>query len=45
MNDIFCIKEMLGHQSVVTTQAYLGVDYEKVRAASEAISVVGKKAD
>lgn len=45
MNDIFSIKEMLGHQSVATTQAYLGVNYEKVREASEAISVVSKKSD
>lgn len=43
LNDIFSIKEMLGHQSVATTQAYLGVDYEKVREASEAISVNSKK--
>ncbi len=40
MNDIFSIKEMLGHQNITTTQAYLGVDYEKVRAASEAISIM-----
>lgn len=39
LNDIFSIKEMLGHQNIATTQAYLGVDYEKVRAASEAISI------
>ena len=29
--DIYIVKEMLGHQSVETTQAYLGVDYQRVR--------------
>lgn len=45
LNDIFSIKEMLGHQNIATTQAYLGVDYEKVRAASEAISVTKQQTD
>lgn len=40
LSDIFCIKELLGHKSVVTTQAYLGVDYSKVEQASEAMSLV-----
>lgn len=40
LSDIFCIKELLGHKSVVTTQAYLGVDYTKVQKASEAMSLV-----
>lgn len=39
LEDIFSIKEMLGHKSVVTTQAYLGVDYSKVEQASEAMSL------
>lgn len=39
LSDIFCIKELLGHKSVVTTQAYLGVDYSKVEQASEAMSL------
>ena len=37
--DIFTVKEMLGHQDVKTTQAYLGVDVEKVREASEAMII------
>ena len=40
--DIFCVKEMLGHKNVVTTQAYLGVDYQKVRSASDALVLRGK---
>lgn len=39
LSDIFCIKELLGHKNVVTTQAYLGVDYDKVKQASEAMSL------
>lgn len=35
--DIFCVQEMLGHQNIATTQAYLGVDYRKVRKAVEAM--------
>jgi len=35
--DIFCVQEMLGHQSVSTTQAYLGVDYQKVKSAMDAM--------
>lgn len=31
--DIFTVREMLGHQNVSTTQAYLGVDYAKVKKA------------
>lgn len=37
--DVFSVKEMLGHQDVKTTQAYLGVDVEKVRKASEAMTI------
>lgn len=37
--DIFSVKEMLGHQNVTTTQAYLGVDIEKVKEASEAMAL------
>lgn len=39
LSDIFCIKEMLGHKDVKTTQAYLGVDIERVKEASEAIVI------
>ena len=41
--DIFSVKEMLGHQSVTTTQAYLGVDIEKVKQASEAMTISRKQ--
>lgn len=37
--DIFCVQQMLGHKSVSTTQRYLGVDYRKVRQASEVMSL------
>ncbi|MCG9133605.1 tyrosine-type recombinase/integrase [Candidatus Poribacteria bacterium] len=39
LSDVFSVKEMLGHQDVKTTQAYLGVDVEKVRKASEAMTI------
>lgn len=38
-DDIYLVKEALGHKSVVTTQAYLGVNYEKFRKASENIEL------
>lgn len=41
--DIFIVKELLGHADVSTTQAYLGVDYQRVRQASEAIVIFGEK--
>ena len=37
--DIFSVKEMLGHRNVTTTQAYLGVDIEKVKKASEQMAI------
>lgn len=43
--DIYIVKEMLGHQSVETTQAYFGVDYQQVRAASEAMCLLGDQKD
>lgn len=39
LSDIFSVKEMLGHCKVETTQAYLGVDIEKVKKASEAMAL------
>ena len=39
LQDIFSVKEMLGHQNVTTTQAYLGVDIEKVKKASEQMAL------
>ena len=41
--DIFIVKEMLGHKSVVTTQRYLGVNYTTVREAVEAMAVDAKQ--
>jgi len=39
--DIFTVSAVLGHKSIATTQAYLGVDYQALRAASESMSVFG----
>lgn len=38
-NDIFIVKELLGHRNVATTQAYIGVNYVTVRDAVEAMSL------
>ena len=36
--DIFAVQEVLGHKSVATTQAYLGVNYASLKEAVEAIA-------
>jgi site-specific recombinase XerD len=41
--DIYLVKECLGHKSVVTTQKYLGVSYQKMQAASRAIELASSK--
>ena len=38
--DIFQVKELLGHQSVETTKAYIGISYAKLQRTAEAIEVV-----
>jgi len=38
-NDIFIVKELLGHSNVATTQVYIGVNYVTVRDAVEAMSL------
>jgi site-specific recombinase XerD len=39
LGDIYAVKEVLGHQSVETTQKYLGVSYQKLQRASDTIAV------
>lgn len=46
-NDIYMVRELLGHKNVVTTQSYLGVNYVSAREAVEAMSLAaeGKQTD
>ena len=37
--DIYAVREMLGHKHISTTQKYLGVNYQNVRAAVEAMAI------
>lgn len=37
--DIFQVKELLGHRSVETTKAYIGISYAKLQRTAEAIEV------
>lgn len=37
--NLYCVREMLGHKSILTTQEYLGTDYAELREATEAISL------
>ena len=38
-NDIFIVKELLGHRNVSTTQTYIGINYVTARDAVEAMSL------
>ena len=40
--DVFTVQEMLGHQSIATTQKYLGVNYASVREAVQNMSLDGE---
>ena len=37
-NDIYLVRELLGHKNVVTTQAYIGINYVSAQDAVEAMS-------
>ena len=37
--DIFLVRELLGHKNVVTTQAYIGINYVSAQDAVEAMSL------
>lgn len=38
-NDIYMVKELLGHKNIATTQAYIGVNYVTAQDAVEAMSL------
>ena len=38
-SDIYAVQEMLGHKNIATTQKYLGVNYQNVRDAVEAMAI------
>lgn len=43
--DIFTVSAVLGHKNIATTQAYLGVDYQTLRSASESMSLFENRGD
>ena len=38
-NDIYLVRELLGHKNVITTQAYIGINYVSAQDAVEAMSL------